>query len=112
MHALLILFNFFLLIDLCEREREINFLFHFFMHSLVGSCTCHDRVLNPNLGVLGQHSNQLSYWPRLYALLIKQEDKHHGKLSLFLFAAQPMATWPVVNHILLLSSFISSVKFS
>ena len=55
MHALLILFNFFLLIDLCEREREINFLFHFFMHSLVGSCKCHDRVLNPNLGVLGQH---------------------------------------------------------
>ena len=44
-----------------ERERNINLLFHLFMHSLVDSCTCPDQNWTRNLGILGQHSNQLSY---------------------------------------------------
>ena len=30
-----------------EREREINLLFHLFMHSLVDSWICHDWGWNP-----------------------------------------------------------------
>ena len=33
-------------VDLRERERNIDLLFHLFMHSLVESCTCPDRELN------------------------------------------------------------------
>ena len=40
----LFFFNF--LIDLRERERNINLLFHSFMYSLVGSCMCPDLRSN------------------------------------------------------------------
>ena len=35
-----------LLILESQRERDINLLFHLFMHSLVDSCTCPDRGRN------------------------------------------------------------------
>ena len=33
--------------DKRERERDVNLLFHLFMHSLVASCMCPDQGSNP-----------------------------------------------------------------
>ena len=43
----------FLFIDLRERERNSNLLFHLFMPSLVASCSCPDWRLNPHLWHMG-----------------------------------------------------------
>ena len=44
-----------------ERERNIDWLFHLFMHSLVASYMCPDWGSNWQPCVLGQRPNQLSY---------------------------------------------------
>ena len=38
-------FNF-LFIDLREKERNIDLLFHLFIYSLVDSCMCPDKIYN------------------------------------------------------------------
>ena len=49
-----------------ERERNINLLFHLFMHSLVYFCMCPDWGSNLQLWHTGTMlSNQLSYLARL-----------------------------------------------
>lgn len=66
------------------RERNVDALFHLFMHSLVASCMCSDQSSKGGLGVLGQYSNQLSYRPGLHP-------------------SHPSA-WPLTNDLLLCSS--------
>ena len=51
--------SYFLFIDL--RERNISWLFHSLMHSLVVSWISIDQRLNPQPSHTGQRSNQLSY---------------------------------------------------
>ena len=43
------------------RERDIDLLFHVFMHSLVTSCVCPDQELHPQPWYMGWCSNQPSY---------------------------------------------------
>ena len=53
------LFKFlFIGVCVCERERLINLLFHLLMHSLVDSCMCPERELNPppwHVGTCSSH---------------------------------------------------------
>ena len=68
-----------------EGEREIVWLFHLFMHSLVDSCMCPYQGLNPqthNLGILGQCSNQLSYPARVEKLFKSQTSQDFTQLCL------------------------------
>ena len=89
-------FNFKKLIDVLGRGREkkknIDLLFHLFMHSLVASCMC------PDLGISGQHSNHLSNPTRAnicWILLLLDLVPHyarkgvHAFLILQLSALQP-----------------------
>ena len=69
--------NFFLCIDMREREgegrekggeseRNINLLFHLFLHSLVASFMCPDQGWNPQCWCIrGRASNQLGYLARV-----------------------------------------------
>ena len=44
-----------------ERERNIDLLFHLFLHSLADSCVCPEAGPNPHHWCMRQRSNHLSY---------------------------------------------------
>ena len=48
-----------------QWERNIDLLFHFFMYSLIGSCTCPDRRLNPHTTLVywGDALTNWATWP-------------------------------------------------